>query len=152
MSLPCRRFPLRSVPAVVPTILCCAVALAGCGADGRPAPRVPVRAAGDQQVRDVVKSLAQAYAAEDYRQLCAQFAPETFTEALATLKLDSCEALFRKMPSFEAPSPQQINAADVRVRGDRATIAFVEPGVEPMFLARIGGRWLITNQAEVTKH
>jgi hypothetical protein len=142
---------LRRARALAPALLCCAPLIAACGDDGQRAAPASLRAPADQQVRDVAKAVAQAYLAEDYPRLCAQFAPDTFAEILTAVDVDSCEELFRRAPSFAAPSPQQIDAAEVRVSGDRAIIRFERPGVDPMRLKQIGGRWLIVNEAEITK-
>jgi hypothetical protein len=139
---------LRRAPAI---LCCCAPLLAGCGDDERRAAPVPLQAPADRQVRDVAKAVTQAYDAEDYRRLCAQFAPGTFAEILTAVHVDSCEELFRRAPSFEAPSPQQIDAADVGVRGEQAIIRFAQPGVDPMRLRKVGGRWLIVDEAEITE-
>jgi hypothetical protein len=129
--------------------------LSACGGnEARVAPPVPTAAQGPsdaEQVRDVAKAITQAYADEDYSRLCAQFAPGTFTELIALAKVDNCEALFAKAPTFSAPSPQQINRADARIRGDRATLVFDEQGVEPFTLRRIDGRWQIANDAELSE-
>ena len=134
-------------------VVCCALPLSACGRDeARVAPPVPPAAQGPsdaEQVRDVAKAITQAYADEDYARLCAQFAPGTFTEVIALAKVESCEALFAKAPTFSAPSPQQIDRADARIRGDRATLIFDEKGVEPFTLRRIDGRWQIANDADI---
>ena len=144
MSLP---RPFSAVPAPIAALL----ALAGCGGSAPRTPIAPLAPPSDeQQVRAVAKAIVEAYAAEDYGRLCAQFAPGTFTAVLPAVKVASCEDLFRKLPSFEAPSPQQVNAAAVRIRGDRATIDYREKGVDSTLLTRIDGRWLISNKAEVS--
>ena len=135
-------------------VLAVALAFAACGGSeqrlAQPLPSVPTRPSDAEQIRDVAKAISQAYADEDYARLCAQFAPGTFTELIAIAKVDSCEALFAKAPTFSAPSPQQIDRADARIRGDRATLVFREKGVEPFTLRRIDGHWLIANEAEVS--
>ena len=138
-------------------VVCCALPLCACGGGGGEAPvapPVPSAAQGPsdaEQVRDVAKAITQAYADEDYTRLCAQFAPGTFTELIALAKVDNCEALFAKAPTFSAPSPQQIDRADARIRGDRAALVFDEKGVEPFTLRRIDGRWQIANDAELSE-
>ena len=139
---------LRRAPVI---LCCCAPLLAGCGDDEQRAAHSPLRAPADRQVRDVAKAVTQAHDAEDYGRLCAQFAPGTFAEILTAVHVDSCQELFRRAPSFEAPSARQIDAADVGVSGDQAIIRFAQPGVDPMRLRKIGGRWLIVNEAEITQ-
>ena len=130
--------------------VCGALALAACGSDQRPSAPATAPVPHEQQVRDVAKTLLRAYAAQDYHRLCAQFAPGTFDALIAAGKVESCERLFADAPGFEAPSPQQIDRADARVRGDRATLVF-EDGVDPMKLRRVGGRWVVANEAEVSE-
>jgi len=135
--------------------VCGALPLAACGGDEarvtRPAPPAAQRPSDAEQLRNVAKAITQAYADGDYARLCAQFAPGTFTELIALAKVDSCEALFAKAPTFSAPSPQQIDRAAARIRGDRATLVFGEKDVEPFTLRRIDGRWRIANDAELSE-
>jgi hypothetical protein len=136
------------------TVLSLAIPFAACGGGeerlAQPLPSVAPRPSDAEQIRDVAKAISQAYADEDYARLCEQFAPGTFTQLIAIAKVDSCEALFAKAPTFSAPSPQQIDRAEARIRGDRATLVFRENGVEPFTLRRIDGRWLIADEAEVS--
>jgi hypothetical protein len=144
--------PRRLLAAAVLTV---AIAFAACGGGeerlAQPLPSVAPRPSDAEQIRDVAKALLRAYADEDYARLCEQFAPGTFTQLIAAAKVESCEALFAKAPTFSAPSPQQIDRADARIRGDRATLVFREKGVEPYTLRRIDGRWMIANEAEVSE-
>ena len=139
-------------PRLLPTALaalCGALPLAACSADEAPPAERPAAVPAEQQVRTVAKTVAQAYVAEDYDRLCAQFAPGTFKQVIELAGVDDCPALFAKAPSFSAPSPQQIDAAHTRIRGDRATIDFAERGVESMHLRNLDGRWYIANEAEI---
>ena len=136
-------------------VLIVVVPLVACGGGeerlAQPLPSVAPGPSDAEQIRDVAKALLRAYADEDYARLCEQFAPGTFTKLIVTAKVESCEALFVKAPSFSAPSPQQIDRADARIRGDHATLVFREKGVEPYTLRRIDGRWMIANEAEVSE-
>jgi hypothetical protein len=142
----------RRLPAAA--LLTVALALAACGGGeqrlAQPLPSVAPAPSDAEQIRDVAKAISQAYADEDYARLCEQFAPGTFTQVIALAKVESCEALFAKAPTFSAPSPPQIDRADARVRGDRATLVFRDKGVEPFTLRKIHGRWLIANEAQVS--
>ena len=135
-----------------------AVALSGaslavveCGdSSTRPSGDSRPRASEEERVRAVAKAVLQAYADEDYRRLCAQYAPGTFTELLAVTKIDSCEDLFGNASTFEMPSPQQVNDAEVRIRGDHAKLMFRIKGVDDTLLKKVRGRWLIADKAELT--
>jgi hypothetical protein len=144
--------PRRLLAAATLTI---AIAFAACGGGedrlAQPLPSVAPLPSDADQIRGVAKTLLQAYADEDYARLCEQFAPGTFTQLIAAGKVESCEALFAKAPTFSAPNPQQIDRAEAHVRGDRATLVFREKGVEPYTLRRIDGRWMIANEAEVSR-
>ena len=145
---------LPGAPLRLPTAalaVCGALALAACGGDQRPAAPAPALVPDEQQVRDVAKTLLRAYAAQDYHRMCAQFAPGTFDALIAAGKLESCERLFADAPGFEMATPQQIDRADARVHGNRATLDFAEEGLDSMKLRRIGGRWLIGGKAEVSE-
>ena len=136
-------------------VLTAAIAFSACGEGdervAQPLPSVTQHPSDADQIRDVAKTVLRAYADEDYTRLCEQFAPGTFTQLIAAGKVDSCEELFAKAPTFSAPNPRQIDRAQARIRGDRATLVFREQGVEPYTLHRIGGRWLIANEAEVSE-
>jgi hypothetical protein len=142
----------RGLPAAA--VLSVAIAFSACGGGEerrvQPLPTVAAAPSDAEQIRDVAKAISQAYADEDYARLCEQFAPGTFTQVIAVAKVDSCEALFAKAPTFSAPSPQQIDRAETRILGDRATLVFRDKGVEPFTLRRIDGRWLIANEAQVS--
>jgi len=132
-------------------VLTVAVPLAACGErEDRVAQPLP-RPSDAEQIRNVAKAISKSYAAEDYARLCAQIAPSTVRALIALGKVDSCEALFAKATTFSAPGPRQIDRAEVRIRGDRASLVFQEQDVEPLTLRRIDERWLIANKAEISK-
>jgi len=140
MGMPASSLLARLCP---PAAIVVALAVAGCGANAPPP-------SDEQQIRATMKAVTQAFADEDYQRLCAQWAPGTFKELLAAADLRSCEDFWSRVETFEAPTPRQINAARVRIDGDHANVDFREPGVETALLTRIDGRWLLSNEAEIS--
>jgi len=106
--------------------VCGALPLAACGGDDAQRPDRPAAVPAEEQVRAVAKAVVVLAGVAD------------------------CPALFADAPTFEAPSPQQIDRARTQVRGDRAEIDFAERGVETMHLRNVGGRWYIADEAEIT--
>ena len=112
-------------------IAAAALAIGGCGASD------------EEQIREVAKEFVRLDTKKDAQRTCELLTARAEAQLTAFVGGGECVKAMRKLDSDEdRPSARELNKAKVRVRGDRALLAF---GEQSIGLRKADGDWQVDN-------